>query len=102
MDRGDECCPDGGGGVAVVRVTEAVRAESVAGLDMLPVTEDSDEGGAGDADVGVRESPAVVVCGGALWGWCRWLWVRCRGYVSVTSVTAERAAASSTMALPAA
>jgi integrase len=33
MDRGDECCPDGGGGVAGVRVTEAVRAESVSGLD---------------------------------------------------------------------
>ena len=66
---------------------------------LLPVTEDSDEGGAGDADVGVRESPAVVVCGGALWGWCRWLWVRCRGYVSVTSVMAARAACSSTMAL---
>ena len=68
-------------------------------LQLLPVTEDSDEGGAGDADVGVRESPAVVVCGGALWGWCRWLWVRCRGYVSVTSVMAARAACSSTMAL---
>ena len=68
-------------------------------LQVLPVTEDSDEGGAGDADVGVRESPAVVVCGGALWGWCRWLWVRCRGYVSVTSVMAARAACSSTMAL---
>lgn len=33
MERGDQCCPDGGGGVAGVRVTEAVRAESVSGLD---------------------------------------------------------------------
>jgi hypothetical protein len=32
---------------------------------------------------------------------CRWLWVKVPGYVSVTSVTAERAACSSTMAFPA-
>ena len=33
MDRGDGGCPDGSGGVAVLRVTEAVRAESAPGLD---------------------------------------------------------------------
>jgi integrase len=33
MDRGDDGCPYGGGGVAVLRVTEADRAESAPDLD---------------------------------------------------------------------
>jgi site-specific recombinase XerD len=33
MDRGDGGCPDGSGGVAVLRVTEAARAASAPGLD---------------------------------------------------------------------
>ena len=72
------------------------------GLGLLPGAEDSDERGAGGADVGVRLGPAAGVAAGPWWWWCRWLWVRCRCQVSVTSVTAARAACSSTMALPAA
>jgi len=35
---------------------------------VLPDAEDADEGGARDADVGVRESPAAGVAAGLLWG----------------------------------
>jgi transcriptional regulator with XRE-family HTH domain len=68
-------------------------------LLVLRVTEDADEGGAGGADVGMFKAPQP--------GWLRGFGRRgaggCgrgAGYVSVYSVTAERAACSSTMALP--
>ena len=69
---------------------------------LLPGAEDSDEGGAGLADVGVWQGPAAGLAAGPWWWWCLWLWVRCRCQVSVTSVTAARAACSSTMVLLAA
>src|SRR6516162_9737900 len=69
---------------------------------LLPGTEDADEGGIGAADVGVIEGPAAGLAAGPWWWGCRWSWVRCRCQVSVYSVTAARAACSSTMALPAA
>jgi transposase len=34
---------------------------------VLPVTEDSDGGGAGDSDVGVLQGPAAVVAAGPWW-----------------------------------
>ena len=41
---------------------------ALASLDLLlRVTEDADEGGAGDADVGVQQSPAAGVAGGLWW-----------------------------------
>jgi len=36
-------------------------------VPVLPVTEHSDEGGAGDADVGVQQSPAAGVAAGLWW-----------------------------------
>jgi hypothetical protein len=69
----------------------AQAAEERARELVLPGAEDHHEGGVHDADVGMRESPAAGVTAGLWWWWCRWLWVSCRCYVSVTSVTAARA-----------
>jgi site-specific recombinase XerD len=55
MDRGDEGCPDGGGGVAGVRVTEVSRAGSVPGLD------EGSTAAAVLARAGVRERQVFVL-----------------------------------------
>src|SRR6266496_1215676 len=57
----------------------SIRSRSAAGL--LPDTEDHHGSGAGGADVGVLKSPAAGWLRGFSWGWCRWLWVRCRSGV---------------------
>jgi tetratricopeptide (TPR) repeat protein len=64
---------------------------------LLPGVEDADEGVIDGADV---KAPPGVSRGGALVVWVSSLSVRCRcGYSSRSSLTAVRAAASSTMAL---
>ena len=68
---------------------------------LLPGVEDADDSGAGDADGRKAQRPAGG-CGGALWSVrCRWWSARCRCQ-STTSLTAERAAVSSTRFLLAA
>ena len=70
-------------------------------IGVLPGVEDADESGAGDADGRKSQRPAGG-CGGALWSVrCRWWSARCRCQ-STTSLTAERAAVSSTRFLLAA
>jgi transcriptional regulator with XRE-family HTH domain len=75
-------------------------ASALAGW-LLPGVEDADVSGAEDADGRKSQRPAGG-CGGALRSVrCRWWSARCRCQ-SMTSLTAERAAVSSTRFLPAA
>ncbi|HEY2265620.1 MAG TPA: hypothetical protein VGL33_03390 [Streptosporangiaceae bacterium] len=68
---------------------------------VLPGVEDADDSGAGDADGRKSQRPAGG-CGGALRSVrCRWWSARCRCQ-SMTSLTAERVAVSSTRFFPAA
>ena len=75
--------------------------KAIRGARVWPGVEDADNSGAGDANDREWQRPAGG-CGGALW-WvrCRWWSARCRCQ-SMTSLTAERAAASSTRFFPAA